>query len=87
MSQMTECPAIVITQKTQMKSELLLLCKGKNDKSEFFYDTWNCLEVTILSSELSIFVIYPKKVTWNFTFAYGTMLGSENSELSSFSLF
>ena len=27
--QMTECPAIVITQKTQVKSELLLLCTGQ----------------------------------------------------------
>ena len=27
--QMTECPAIVITQKTQVKSELLLLCTGE----------------------------------------------------------
>ena len=64
---------------------------GKNDKSEFFYDTWNCLEMTIASSELSIFALYPKTVTWNFTLTYGSMLrsdnsmlGSENSELSSF---
>ena len=84
MLEMTECPAIVITQKTHLKSELLL--QGKNDKSEFFYETWYCLEVTISSSQLSIFVLYPKTITWNFTFAYGTMLGSENSELSSFAL-
>ena len=66
--QMTECPAIVITQKTQVNSELLLLCTGKNDKSELFYDTWNCLEATTPSSELSIFALYPKAITWNFTF-------------------
>ena len=83
---MTECPATVITQKTQVKSELLLSCTGQNDKSEFFYDTWNCLEVTIPSSQLSLFVLCPKTITWNFTFAYGAMLGSENSELSSFAL-
>ena len=59
--------------------------QGKNNKSEFFYDTWNCLEVTIPSSQMSIFVLYPKTITW--TFAYGTMLRSENSELSSFALY
>ena len=84
---MTECLAIVITQKIQVKSELLLLCTGKNDESEFFYDTSNCLEVTIPSSQMSIFVLYLKTITWTFTFAHGTMLGSENSELSSFALY
>ena len=58
--------------------------QGKNDNSELFYDTWNCLEATIASSELSIFALHPKTITWNFTFTYGTMLGSENSELSFF---
>ena len=84
---MTECLAIVITQKTQVKSELLLLSTGQNDESELFYDTWNCLEVKIPSSHMSIFVLYPKTITWIFTFAYGAMLGSENSELSSFALY
>ena len=63
------------------------LYRAKNDKSEFFYDTWNCLELTVPSFELSIFVLYPKTITSNFTFAYGTMPGSENSELSSFTLY
>ena len=79
--QIIECLAIVITKKTQVNSKLLLLCAGENDKSEFFYHTWNCLEVTIMSSELSIFALYSKTITWNFTFTNGTMLGSENSEL------
>ena len=82
--QMTGCPAIAITQKTQVNSELLLYVQGKNNKLDFFYDTWNCLEATILSSELSIFALYLKTITWNFTFTYEAMLGSENSELSSF---
>ena len=85
--QMTECPAMAITQKTQVNSELLLYVQGKNNKLEFFRCTWNCLEVTIPSSELSIFAIYLKTITWNFTFTYETMLGSENSELSSFALY
>ena len=57
---------------------IAFLYKKKNDKSEFFYDTWNCLEVTIPSSELSIFVIY-QNITWNFTFAFVTMLGEVKS--------
>ena len=28
-----------------------------------FYDTWNYLELTLPSSELSIFVLYPKTIT------------------------
>ena len=74
--QITECLAIVITQKIQVKSELLdwFYVQGKNDESEFFYDTSNCLEVTIPSSQMSIFVLCPKTITWTFTFAYGTML-------------
>ena len=79
--QMTECPAIATTQKTQVNSELLFYVQGKNDKLEFFYNTWNCLEVTIPSSEFSIFALYLETITWNFTFTYETMLGSENSEL------
>ena len=84
--QMTECPAIVITQETQGNPSYCFYVQGKNDLSEFFYGTWNFLEVTILSSELSIFILYPKTITLNFTFVYGTMLGSQNSELSSFAL-
>ena len=46
------------------------------------------MEVTIPSSELSIFVIYPKKKQLGFLLLHtGTMLGSENSELSSFALY
>ena len=75
---------MVITQKTQVKSELLLY---RAKKSEFFYDTWSCLEVTIPSSQMSIFVLYPKKITWIFTLHTGTRLGSENSELPSFALY
>ena len=52
-----------------------------------FSDTWNCLKVTIPSSELLIFVLYPKTITSNFTFAYGAMLESEYSEFSSFALY
>ena len=85
--QMTECPAIAITLKTQVNSELLLHVQGRNDKLEFFYDTWNFLDVTIPSFELLIFVLYLKTITWNFTFTYETMLESENSELSSFALY
>ena len=33
------------------------------------------------NSELSIFALYMKTITWNFTFTYETMLGSENSIL------
>ena len=33
------------------------------------------------------FALYLKTVTWNFTSTYKTMLGSENSELSSFALY
>ena len=84
--QMTGCPAIAITQKTPVNFELLLYVKGKNDKLKFFCDTWNCLDVTIPSSELSSFALYLKTITWNFTFTYETMIGSENSELSSFAL-
>ena len=42
--QMTECLAIAITQ-------------GKIDtcKFEFFYDTWNCLEVTIPSCQFLLY--------------------------------
>ena len=36
---------------------------------------------------MSIFALYPKTTTWIFTFAYRAMLGSENSELSSFELY
>ena len=32
--------------------------------------------------EWSIFALYLKTITWNFTFTFETMLGSENSELS-----
>ena len=84
--QITECPAMVITHKIQVKSELLFLCTGQKRLVRFFYDTWNYLKVTIQSSELSSFVLYPKTITSNFTFVYGTMLGSKNSELSSFAL-
>ena len=72
---MTECPAMAITQKNQVNSELLLYVQGKKNKLEFFHDTWNCLEVTILSFELSTFALYLKTITWNFTFTYETMLG------------
>ena len=34
--QMTECLAIMITQKSQVKSELLLLCTGQNTMSRNF---------------------------------------------------
>ena len=66
---------------------IAFMYRAKTISSDFFYDTWNCLEVTIPSSELSIFALYPKTITWNFTFTYGTMLGSENSKLSSFALY
>ena len=48
--------------------QVIAYVQGKIDtyKLEFFYDTWNCLEVT---------------KTWDFTFTYETMLGSENSIL------
>ena len=49
---------------SENSGEIRVYCfyvQGKNDKSEFFYDTWNCLEVTIPSSELSVFVTYPQK--------------------------
>ena len=34
-----------------------------------------------LSSDLSLFALYPKSITRNFTFIYGIMLGSKNPEL------
>ena len=51
----------------------IAITQGKIDTSklEFFCDTWNCLEMTI-------FALYMKTITWNFTFTYETMLGSEN---------
>ena len=69
---MTECPAIAcaITQKTRMNSELSLLCTGKNGKLDFFYDTWNPMERTVLSSEFSLFAVYPKTITRNLTFKF-----------------
>ena len=36
MCRMTVCPAIAITQKTQVNSEVLLYVQGKNDKLKFF---------------------------------------------------
>ena len=34
-----------------------------------------------LSSDLSLFALYPKTIARNFTFIYGIMLGSKNPEL------
>ena len=68
----------------QHKYNDIFYVQGKNYKLGFCYDTWNCLEVTIPGSELLSVALYPKTITWNFSFTYETMLGSDNSELSSF---
>ena len=72
----------MITQKTGEIRVIAFMYRAKTISRNF-----SMTQVTIPSSQLSIFVLYPKTITWNFTFAYGTMLGSENSELSSFPLY